>query len=91
MKANGTGSRMNVPWFHKPKEVLNTNKATQAESRLSAIKKAAKTLKKGVEDSLKTAPKKAGDDIDARKRRTGEFVLGENVTLACHALATEQE
>jgi hypothetical protein len=83
-------SKMNVAWsWHRPKEVLTTNKATQAESRLNAIKKAAKTLKKGVEDSLKTSTKNRGDDIESRKRRTSEYVLGENVCMALNTLNTE--
>ena len=51
---------------------------------------AAKQLKKGVDDSLKTAPKKAlSDDLDLRKRRTGEFAFGETLTLASKALETD--
>ena len=51
---------------------------------------AAKQLKKGVDDSLKTAPKKApNDDLDLRKRRTGEFAFGETLTLASKALEAD--
>ena len=51
---------------------------------------AAKQLKKGVDDSLKTAPKRPpNDDLDLRKRRTGEFAFGETLTLASKALETD--
>ena len=47
-------------------------------------------MKKGVDDSLKTAPKKApNDDLDLRKRRTGEFAFGETLTLASKALEAD--
>ena len=47
-------------------------------------------MKKGVDDSLKTAPKRApNDDLDLRKRRTGEFAFGETLTLASKALETD--
>ena len=40
------GFKMNWGW-HRQKEVLKTDKATQAESRLAAIKKVRENLRRG--------------------------------------------
>ena len=40
--------------------------------------------------TLQTSPKKApNDDLDLRKRRTGEYAFGEALTLASKALETD--
>ena len=38
---------------------------------------------------MRTLTKNKNEDLDARKRKTAEFVLGENVANAVQALATE--
>ncbi|TRY62697.1 hypothetical protein TCAL_07965 [Tigriopus californicus] len=82
---------MNWTWAHKASKDVRPEKAISAEARLMAIKKAGKIWKKGVEDSLKTAPhKNKNDTLDTRKRRTAEFVLGETVGLAVQALKEEK-
>lgn len=47
---------------------------------------ASKCLKKGVEDSLKTATKNRSEDLESRKKRTAEYALGETVAQAVHCL-----
>jgi len=45
------------------------------------LKKALKTFRKSVEDSLRTAnSRNKNEDLDARKRRCNEFVLGETLS-----------
>ena len=43
-------------------------------------------MKKGAEDSLKTAPKNRSEDLEARKKRTAEYALGDQVAQAVHCL-----
>ena len=47
---------------------------------------AAKTLSKGVEESLKTGAKSKHDDLEARRRRSLEYQLGEQLASAATSL-----
>jgi len=79
---------MNVFWSTNPKNVL-CDSANKAENRLKAIKKAVKTFKATVEESLRTATKRQNENVDVRKRRTQEFVCGEKVAQAVSTLTEE--
>lgn len=79
---------MNVFWSTNPKNVL-CDSANKAENRLKAIKKAVKTFKATVEESLRTATKRQNENVDLRKRRTQEFVCGEKVAQAVSTLTEE--
>jgi len=66
------------------------DRATNAETRLSCIKKAAKTLKKSEEQSLRTSTNKnQGEDadIEIRKKNCSEFILGDKLTNARQSLS----
>jgi len=79
---------MNWGWTSSSKSVLTDN-ATKAENRLKAIKKAVKTFKASVEESLRTSSRRSSETVEARKRRTQEFVCGEKVATAVSSLSEE--
>ena len=64
-------SDMNWPWKNSA-TVLLSDDATKAETKVLAFKKAIKSLRKGVEESLKTGG----------KSRRASFCLDESVALA---------
>ncbi len=51
-----------------------------------SLPKAAKTLKKSVEDSLRTSSRNRNEELEMRKKRSNEFVLGDNIATAVHSL-----
>jgi len=54
------------------------------------LKKALKTFRKSVEDSLRTAnSRNKNEDLDARKRRCNEFVLGETLSTIVPVVRTQ--
>jgi len=75
-------------WTSSSKNCLTEN-ATKAENRLKAIKKAVKTFRASVEESLRTATRRQNENAEARKRRTQEFVCGEKVAAAVNVLLEE--
>lgn len=83
------GKKMNWTWPSRSGTVL-TDHATCAENRLKAVKRAAKTLKKSVEDSIRTSSRNKNEELEIRKRRSNEFVLGENIAIAVHILAEDK-
>ena len=46
-------------------------------------------LKKSVEDSLRTSSRNKNEELEIRKKRSAEFVLGDNVAAAVHSLTAD--
>eukprot|EP00096_Caligus_rogercresseyi_P001545 TRINITY_DN1254_c0_g1_i1.p1 TRINITY_DN1254_c0_g1~~TRINITY_DN1254_c0_g1_i1.p1 ORF type:complete len:608 (+),score=238.74 TRINITY_DN1254_c0_g1_i1:225-2048(+) len=79
---------MNFNWL-KPQEVLSDDLAITAETRLMALKKAGKMIKKSVEESLRTSSSRSSvknEDLEAKKRRAVEHIHGENLASATMVL-----
>lgn len=65
------------------------NNGLRAAFKDVSILQAAKTLKKSVEDSLRTSSRSKNEELEVRKKRSAEFILGDNVAAAVHSLTAD--
>merc|ERR1712018_845218 len=78
---------MNFNWPHRGGSALSDRTTAEADTRMKAIKRASKTLIKSVEESLRTYSKH--QDIEIRKKKSTEFILGENLAGAVQCLSSD--